>query len=178
MAEQVIIAPSDIREFYPQLSTNIDDGNITPSILLAQQNDLEPFLGWYLYNEFIEDYNGATFDTAKYQTLFDGGNYTYRSKSRYHRGVRHLLAVYSFIRLVEVSDTVLTDSGMVTKDTEESLPKEDYQIRSIMRKVKDDSIRLERDNRDFITTMINDYPLYAKVYSTQENKTSYNFYKV
>ena len=24
----------------------------------AQQNDLETFLGWYLYNEFIEDYDG------------------------------------------------------------------------------------------------------------------------
>ena len=53
MAEQGIITPDDIREFYPQLSPNIADAKITPSILLAQQNDMEPFLGWYLYNEFI-----------------------------------------------------------------------------------------------------------------------------
>jgi hypothetical protein len=178
MAEQIIITPNDIRVFYPQLSTNIADDSITPLILLAQQNDLEPFLGWYLYNAFIEDYNGATFATAKYQELYDGGIYTYRSNDRYHRGIKHLLCIYAFIRLMESSDITLTDSGLVYKDTEESEPKTDSQIRMMMRKVKDDSIRLERDNQDFIRTKITDYPLYTKVYSTRDEKTSYNFYKV
>ncbi len=178
MAEQVIISPSDIREFYPQLSTNIDDANITPLILLAQQNDLEPFLGWYLYHDFIEDYNGTAFVTPKYLTLFDGESYTYRTKNRYFRGIRHLLSVYSFIRLLESSDIVLTDSGLVYKETEESQPKEDYQVRHMMRKIKDDSIRLERDADDYLRTKQTDYQLYTKVYSTSDQKTSYNFYKV
>lgn len=178
MAEQTIIVADDIREFYPQASVNIDDANFLPSILLAQQNDLEPFLGYYLYNAFIEDYNGATFDTAIYQTLYDGSSYTYNGDSRYYRGVRHLLSVYSFIRSIEVSDTTLTTSGMVDKVTEESEQRQDYQIRNSMRKIKDDAIRLEADAKTFITTNISDYPLYNKVYSTTENKTSYNFYKV
>ena len=178
MAETTIITATDIREFYPQLSVNIDDDEQLPIILLAQQNDLEPFLGYYLYNAFIEDFNGTDFDTAKYQTLFDGASYAYRGNNRYFRGVRHLLSVYSFIRIMEISDTTVTTSGLVTKTTDESEPREDYQIRRSMAKVKDDSIRLEADAVCFIETNIGDYDLYNKVYSTKDNKTSYNFYKV
>ena len=120
MAEIKIITFEDIREFYPQLSTNIDEDKITSSILQAQQNDLETFLGWYLYNEFIEDYDGANFTTAKYISLFKGGTYSFRSNNRYHRGIRHLLSVYSFARLLNISNMILTESGIVDKITEES----------------------------------------------------------
>lgn len=178
MAEQTIITADDIREFYPQLSTNIDDDQILTSVLLAQQNDLEPLMNYYLYNAFIEDYNGTTFDTAIYQTLYDGTSYTYAGNNRYYRGLRHLLSVYAFIRVIEISDTTLTDSGMVTKTTEESEQREDYQIRKSMAKIKDDAIRLENDFKTFVQTNIADYPLYNKAYSTDDHKTSYNFYKV
>lgn len=178
MAEQTIITATDIREFYPELSINIDDSDILTKVLLAQQNDLEPFLGYYLYNAFIEDYNGATFDTAIYQTLYDGSSYSYRGNNRYFRGLRHLLSVYSFIRVIEISDTTLTTSGMVDKTTEESEQRQDYQIRNSMRKIKDDAIRLEKDAKDFILENISDYKLYHKRYSTEDYKTSYNFVKV
>lgn len=178
MAEQTIITATDIREFYPELSVNMDDDDILTKVLLSQQNDLEPFLGYYLYNAFIEDYNGATFDTAIYQTLYDGTTYNYSGNDRYFRGIRHLLAVYSFIRVIEISDTVLTTSGMVDKTTEESEQREDYQVRNSMRKIKDDAIRLEKDAKDFILTNIADYKLYHKRFATDDYKTSYNFYKV
>ena len=178
MAETTIITPSDVREFYPQLSVNIDDSTYQPTILLAQQNDLEPFLGYYLYAAFIEDYNGTDFNTQIYQTLYDGGSYVDNGGTRYFRGIRHLLSVYSFIRIMEVSSTTVTDSGLVTKETEESTPKEDYQIRKSIMIVKDDAVRLERDARDFILSNIADYKLYHKRFATDDYKTSYNFYKV
>jgi hypothetical protein len=178
MAEQTIITATDIREFYPEVSVNIDDDFIESKILLAQQNDLEPFLGYYLYNAFIEDYDGTQFTTAIYQNLFAGTSYAYRGDNRYYRGLRHLLAVYSFIRLIEISTVTLTDSGLVTKTTDESEPREDYQIRKAIMTVKDDAVRLEKDAKDFILQNIEDYKLYHKRYSTDDYKTSYNFYKV
>ena len=179
MAEIRIITVDDIREFYPQLSNNIDEDKITSSILQAQQNELETFLGWYLYNEFIEDYDGANFTTSKYISLFSGGTYSYRSNDRYHRGIRHLLAVYSFTRLLNISNMVLTESGIVDKITEESEPREDFQERHTVRQVRDDSIRLEKDNLDFILENIEDYKLYHKRYSTSDyKKTAYKFFKV
>lgn len=181
MAEIQIITFEDIREFYPQLSTNIDPDKITSSILQAQQNDLELFLGWYQYNDFIEDYDGANFATAKYVSLFKGGTYDYRGDNRYHRGIKHLLAVYSFARLLNISNMVLTESGIVDKITEESETREDFQERYTVMQVRSDSIRLEKDNRDFIEENLNDYPLYNKVYSTDQKhqgKTAYKFFKV
>ena len=98
--------------------------------------------------------------------------------NRSFRGFCHLLSVYSFIRVIEISDTTLTTSGMVDKTTEESEQRQDYQIRNSMRKIKDDAIRLEKDAQDFILAKITDYKLYHKRYSTEDYKTSYNFVKV
>ena len=109
MAEVHIITPDDIREYYPQLSVNISDERVNSSILLAQQNDLEAFLGYYLYAAMIEDYDGNVFDKQIYQDLYDGGTYTDKSESRYHRGIKHLLCVYSFISLIASSLTFIND---------------------------------------------------------------------
>lgn len=179
MAEQRIIAQSDIIEFWPN-SVNISTSKVDSAILRAQQADLEPLLGIYLYQDFIEDYNGVTFDTAKYQELYDGKSYTYRGNERYFRGVRNLLAVYSFVRLIDVSGINLTTSGMVDKITEESEEREGFEIRTTRRLAKDDAIRLEKDTLDFIREFKSDYELYWKVYSTskKETRTSYNFFKV
>lgn len=174
--EQRIITSSDIREFYPMVSINIDDENINPVIVLAQQNDLEQFLGPFLYADFIEDYDGDVFVTQKYIDLFKGKLYSYQSKNRYYRGLRQLLALYSTVRLIEHSDFYLTDTGMVQKITDESEAKEDYQVRSVMMKIKDDAIRLEADACKFLEENSTDYPDFNKVYST--DKTSYNFKKV
>ena len=177
MAEQKIITREDIIEFWPN-SVNISQDKIDSAITRAQQTDLEPLLGIYLYQAFIEDYDGSNFATPVYKTLFDGGSYEYAGYNRYFRGVRNLLSVYAFVRLVDQSTIFLTSSGMVDKITEESEGQEDYQIRRSQRLAKDDAIRLERDTTDFIKTKIADYPLYNKVYSTDDTKTSYNFYKV
>ena len=177
MAELRIITRQDIIEFWPN-SVNISQDKIDSAILRAQQTDLEPLLGVYLYQAFIEDYNGSNFDNVIYQTLYDGASYEYSGYNRYFRGVRNLLSVYAFVRLVDQAGINLTTAGMVDKITEESERQEDYQIRTTRRLAKDDSIRLEKDTTDFIKTKIADYPLYNKVYSTDENKTSYNFYKV
>ena len=173
--EQRIITSSDIREFYPMVSINIDDTNINPIIILAQQNDLEAYLGPFLYADFVEDYDGDVFVTQKYIDLFKGKLYSEGGKNRYFRGVRQLLALYATIRLIEHSDFYLTDTGMVQKITDESEAKEDYQVRSVMMKIKDDAIRLEADARTFIEENQSDYPDFNKVYSTD---TSYKFNKV
>ncbi len=179
MAEVRIIAEVDIREFYPQLSVNVSDDKIESAILQSQQVKLESFLGYYLYNAFIEDYAGnQTFNTTAYQTLFDGGSYTHSGNTRYFRGVRHLLACYSFARLLWISDVNLTESGMVTKDTEESDPQESFKQRNAVRQIRDDIVRLEKDNKDFIESNKSDYMLYYKRYATDDYKTSYNFIRV
>ena len=179
MAEIIIISENDVREFYPQLSANIDPKKIDASTLKAQRTDLERFLGYYLYNTFIEDYKSAgEFTTTIYQTLYDGETYSYKGNNRYFRGVRHLLSVYSFARIMGISDINVTTSGMVNKVTEESELRENSEQRYDIMMVKDDYIGLEKNVLDYILTKIEDYKLYHKRYSTDDYKTSFDFTRI
>lgn len=176
MAENRIIEAEDIRVFW-DFSENIDTSKIDASILRAQQTDLEPILGNPLYYEFIEDYNGTTFDTAKYKTLYDGEAYTYNGQSIYFRGVKQLLCVLSYIRLVEVSRINIVRSGEVFKVSEESEFAEDFQMRADLAKAKTDAIRLEKEVLQYLSYKPADYPLFS-YREYKEPKTSYKFYKI
>ena len=179
MAEIIIISENDIREFYPQISANIDPKKIDASTLKAQITDLERFLGYYLYNAFIEDYVSAgEFTTPIYQTLYDGESYSYKGNNRYFRGLRHLLSVYTFARLMGISDVNVTTSGMVNKVTEESELRDNPDQRYDIMMVKDDYIGLEKNVLDYILTNIADYKLYHKRYSTDDYKTSFDFTRI
>jgi hypothetical protein len=176
MAEQIIIALSDIQEFWP-ISDNIDEDKINASILRAQQIDLERVLGPPLYHAFIEDYNGTSFDTAIYQTLFDGTNYAYNGQDIYFRGVRHLLSVYAYVRIIESHKINVVRAGVTVKVVEESETAEDFQVRAVKRRALDDAIRLEKDLLQYLHTNRTSYPLF-KYRVVETEKTAYNFNKV
>jgi len=176
MAEVAIIAKADIQNLW-DFSENIDQSKIDAAILRAQQTDLESILGAPLYHEFIEDYNGLTFDTATYQNLYDGGEYTYNGQTIYYRGIKALLSVYSYVHLMDIIRINVVRSGQVYKVSEESEFLEDFQARADNRKAKSDAIRLEKDTLQFIETNISDYPLF-RYREYREVKTSYNFYKL
>ena len=179
MAEVKIITSTDIAEFWP-ITSNIDSDKINAAILRAQQTDLEPILGSYLYYEFIEDYDTVnTFNTPIYQSLFDGGSYTYNNQTIYYRGVRQLLAVYSWIRLTQIIRINVVRSGQVVKIVEESDPLEDFQARADTRKALDEAVRLEKHTLQFLFTNRSDYPLYnIKPDTYQDSKTAFNFTRV
>ena len=176
MAEVAIIQKSDIGTYW-NFSTNVDDEKVSAAILRAQQTDLESLLGAPLYYTFIEDFNGTTFDTAIYQTLYDGGSYTYQGNTIYFRGIKNYLCVSAFIHLVDIVRINVVRGGQVYKLTEESEYLEDFQIRADTRKAKSDLVRLERDTIQFIEANYSDYPLF-KYREYKEMKTAYNFFKI
>jgi len=176
MAEQTIIAKADITAFW-DFSTNVDDEKVNAAILRAQQTDLESLLGAPLYYSFIEDYNGSTFDTTEFQSLYDGGSYTYLGNSIYFRGIKNYLCVSAYIHLVDIARINVVRGGQVYKLSEESEYLEDFQVRTDTRKAKADLVRLERDTMQFLEDNISDYPLY-KYRDYTERKTAYNFFKI
>jgi len=178
MAEQIIIGQSDIVTYW-DVSPNVDDNKINAGVLRSQQADLKKILGDPLYYAFIEDYNGTTWDTPAYQTLFDGEDYTYNSNTIYFNGVKPLLCGYAWKRIFINTRINVVEDGQVQSVVEESDYLEDFQMRANERKVIDDTIRLEAELLQYLTTKRNDYPLFNKRSSTfQDKKTSYNFWKV
>ena len=176
MAEQKIIAKADIQNLW-DFSENVDQSKIDAAILRAQQTDLESLLGAAMYHDFVEDYNGLTFDTPAYQTLYDGGEYTYKAQTIYFRGVKALLSVYAYIHLVDIIRINVVRSGQVYKVAEESEFLEDFQSRADNRKAKSDAIRLEKDVLQYLETNLSTYPLF-RYREYKDVKTSYNFYKL
>jgi len=178
MAEQIIIDIDDINEFW-DVSPNISDTKISSGILRAQQADLKPILGDYLYYEFIEDFNGTTWDTAKYQTLFDGEAYTYENGTIYFTGIKPLLCGYAWRRIFIASRINVVEDGQVRHIVEESEHLQDFQQRANERKVIDDTIRLEHELLKYLTTNRTTYPLFnIKPDTEQDHKTSFRFTKV
>lgn len=178
MAEQIIIAQTDIINFW-DVSPNVDTNKIDAGILRSQQSDLKKILGDPLYYAFIEDYNGTTWDTPAYQTLFDGEPYEYQSSTIYFNGVKPLLCGYAWKRIFINTRINVVEDGQVQKVVEESDYLEDFQMRANERKVIDDTIRLEGELLQYLNTKRNDYPLFNKRTSTsQDNKTSYRFWRV
>lgn len=178
MAEQIIISQSDIIQFW-DVSPNISDDKLNSGILRAQQADLKKIIGDPLYYEFIEDYNGTTFDTAKYQTLFDGEPYTYRGNTIYFNGVKPLLCGYAWKRIFIAAKINVVEDGQVISEVEESTYLEDFQQRANQSKVVDDTIRLESELLQYLDTKRSDYPLFNhREYTTQNSKTSFNFYRI
>jgi hypothetical protein len=176
MAEQPIIVKADIQTAW-DFSENIDQSKIDAAILRAQQTDLERLLGAPFYHAFIEDFNGTDFNTASYQALYDGGEYSYQGQAIYYRGVKALLCVYAYIHLVEIVRINVVRSGQVYKVSEESEFLEDFQARADNRKAKADAIRLEKDTLQFLENNYSTYPLF-RYREYQEKKTAYNFYKL
>ena len=69
MIDLLLITRDDIDTFY-SMGKNLDEGRINPHIRRAQQNDLKPILGEYLYWDIVNFP-----DTAANKRLLDGGAY-------------------------------------------------------------------------------------------------------
>ena len=181
MAENRIIAYSDIAAYWYIPSTvNKDTTKISIAILEAQQADLKRVLGEALYYDFIEDYDpvGLDFVTASYQTLFDGGDYTYQGNTIYFSGVKQLLCAYSFIHLAKNNKIHIVRGGVVVKTVEESETAEDFQLRAIIRKAFDQASRIEGELTRFLYENRATYPLYNYKSYEGQRKTGFNFYVV
>jgi hypothetical protein len=177
MAEQKIITKADIQSYWNVPNTVLDD-RVNIAILEAQQSDLKRVLGDPFYYAFIEDYNGTTFATPNYQTLFDGSNYVYQGDTIYFSGVEQLLSTYSYIQLAKNNKIHVVRAGVVVKSVEQSETAENFELRSVLRKAYDQSGRLEAEITQYLYEKRSLYPLYLKKVSKDQRKTGFNFYRV
>ena len=177
MAEKLIIGLEDINEFWA-LSKSVEQDKVNANILRSQQADLQPILGSALYYEFIEDFDGKTFQTPKYDELFKGTTYNYKGNTIYFRGVRPLLSTLAYNRITDTSKVNVVRGGAVVYQVEESEIATDAQVRATKRKAYTDASRLEAELIQFLNTKKTDYPLWNLREVQSQKRTAYNFFRV
>jgi hypothetical protein len=154
-AETLLITRTDILEYY-HIGKNIPDSRLNPLILRAQQSDLKDFIGAAMYHELFESpsdpnivalLDGVEFENSNNDTVFFGG-------------LKQLLSVYSYRRLVQKDSVFVTRGGVKSKITEESEQETDGQINQEARNARGDAGRLEGEAWEYLDENRDKYPLW------------------
>jgi len=174
MSEQIIIAKSDINEYY-NIGKNINQDRVDPHIRAAQVQDLQPILGKPLYYAFIEDYNGTNFATPIYAALFAGKVYKgYDGKDIYFRGVKPMLIAFAYDRLVGGNSIHVTRGGVGKKAKEEVENDTSAEILQMVRSAKSDANQYKHELLDFLNQESANYTLWKGSTEGSGTKTAFN----
>ena len=177
MALPTIITLADIRAVRP-VSASLDPDYIDPYIVEAQEQELKPLLGNAFFLEFVNNIDGGTPSTEN-ELLFDGGEYASGNETFTFRGVNEFLSYASYARLAIRQNSLVTRFGVVTKETEESLPvntaafnQERYDARAVQ-------MGIQKEITNFLNSSSQsaNYPLWRKR-ETSPTKQGFRFSKV
>ena len=201
MAEKLLITKEDIAEKY-WLGKNIDLSRINNHILRAQQSDLKPLLGEYLYWDVLN--NSATPANAM---LINGGFYDPENVGNtgggdlieceniivctdiigadvlggiYFAGLKDYLCSSAFARIEKANDTFVTRGGNKNKNILESEKQPQEKTNHDVQGARSDAIRIQEEILRFLDFKRNEYPLWQVTTSSEERprKTSFRITKV
>ena len=153
MAEEILlIGREDIEKVYP-IGKSINDDRLDTYIKRAQQSDLKDFIGEQMYWVLFEDAG-----EQEIIDLLDGVEYEWDQKTIFWNGLKQLLSIYAYRRLIQKNSTFVTRGGVSRKETEESTAETDPQIQQGGRDARGDAARMEREAWQFLDKKRIDYP--------------------
>tara|TARA_R110002049_G_scaffold309180_1_gene518124 strand:- start:14056 stop:14571 length:516 start_codon:yes stop_codon:yes gene_type:complete len=121
----------------------------------AQFVDVQKLMGIDFYNDLIRNST-----STEYQTLLNGGTYTYNGKTYTNYGLKSVIVFYAYARYILMGSQTDTPFGYVEKNSQNSTPV-NYQSKKSMFKINQqtaynywESVRL------FIERNKEDYPLW------------------
>ena len=130
----MLITASKIKEIRA-ISDNIKESKrIEPFILEAEQTDLMDLLGNALYTDLLDKVNDSP---SIYDTLLNGGTYTYKGIKYTIKGLGYALAYFAYSRFLKFQGVNITNFGIVQKTTEFSQPVSGADINRMASSAKD-----------------------------------------
>lgn len=139
---QPLITRSDIAQ-YKQVSNTPHDDVLKAQILDAQLLDLQPLLGETLFNKVmaaLEDYSD----------LLDGGEYDYNGETYVNRGLKMVLAYYTYARYIYFGSVIDTPFSLVEKLNENSRPVDQTQKKSIYSLNRDAAFQIWQSVQNYL----------------------------
>lgn len=110
-----LITRYDIEQYrqISKTSGKVSDDILNQSILDAQIVDVQPLVGSDFFNDILRN-------VSNYQSLLDGGDYTYKNKTYSNYGLKAVIVFYAYSRYVMFGSTVGTQYGFMEKLNNES----------------------------------------------------------
>jgi len=152
--ETLLITRTDIEKYYP-IGKNISDARLDTYIWRAQQSDLKDFIGQQQYWDLF-----ANAASPNIIDLMDGVEYLWDTKMVFWVGLKNLLAIYAYRRLIQKNSTHVTRGGVSRKETTESTQETDPQVLQGARDARSDAGRIETEAWQFLDEKRKDYPVW------------------
>ena len=99
---------------FRDIGKKIDEDKVNESIELAQGSDLNDVLGDFFFDVLKNK------DEATYSELMGGSEFEYCDETFIHKGIKALLADYTYSRFIYMINVNLTPFGAQTKFTQDS----------------------------------------------------------
>lgn len=172
MVEAYLISQDDVTTFFAM--AEIPQGRFDPHIIKAQDLDLRPVLNDALYYDFITKYN-STGDPmyAAYQTLLNGGAYTYSGQTIEYPGIKPMLCSFTLARFLPMNPINVTRYGVVNKVNPQSAPVDQSQIKYAVDSLRADAVKYQGDVIKFLSNNTATYPLYNTMPMEAPNRSGY-----
>lgn len=158
----LLINRADIAQ-YVQISDTVYDNILNKFILQAQFADVQRLLGADFYNDLIRNNTDVN-----YQTLLNGGDYTYNGTTYTNEGLKAVIVHYFESRYKISGSNVDTPFGLVVK-TDQNSTNVDLASRKTEAKIAENMAFNYWENvKLFLDRNASDYPLW------EQNCTTYN----
>ncbi len=151
----LLINRTDIAE-ERQISTSVNDKVLKPFIKDAQFVDIQKLLGRDFYNDLIRNYTDDD-----YQTLLNGGDYTYQSVTYTNVGLKAVIVHYTYARYVLEGSQIDTPFGDVLKLNPDSQPISDGSKKTKAKSNQQTAFNYWENVLDFLDRNSDDYSLWT-----------------
>ena len=151
----LLINRTDIAE-YRQISKSVPDKVLNQFIQDAQFVDIQKLLGRDFYNDLIRNYTDDN-----YQTLLNGGDYTYQSVTYTNVGLKTVIVHYAYARYVLEGSQIDTPFGAVLKLNPDSQPTSDGNKKTKAKSNQQTGFNYWENVMDFLDRNSDDYDLWT-----------------
>jgi len=135
--------------------SNFNSGTLDQHVSDAQFVDIQKLMGLDFYNDMIRNYT----DT-KYQTLLNGGSYTYNNTTYTNVGLKSAIVFYAYSRYVLMGSQTDTPFGYIEKTTTDSIRVSDGGKKNMYKENKNIAFNYWENVRNFLERKSTEYPLW------------------
>lgn len=164
----MLINKNDVSR-YNQISKSATSDLIDQSIEDAELLDLKPLLGELLYNDLV-----ANSTSAIYKDLLNGKSYSYDDNNYITKGLKPVLAKFTYARYIPFSGDKDTPFGLVEKTNQYSRHSEFTKKKAKAKLAEQTAYEYFKVVKDFLDRNSNTYPLW----NCGSTKRTFKFNKI
>lgn len=169
--ETILLTLEQLQEIRP-LSKNLDLSKVDNWIFEAQINEMRDFLGGELFKLLLEDWNGSSFDSPRFEALFYGDD----SGEEIFFGYWRALGLFSIAKIIKNNSFNVTRYSNSNLSAEIEEPAVITAQASKASQAESQALRYQEETRLFLEANRTDYPEFN--YLEIQKKTSFNYIKV